>query len=195
MTKGGSNFVRALVMVLPLSMVIGSGINYVWKKTNDIKFKICLIVLPIAITFGYFSLLYYFHYPIHAGENFAYGYKQIADYINSHPGQYQKIVVDPKFGTNYEFVGVPHLYLAYFTHYDPERFLLERKDLPTGLYFSPFEIREINWGAEKPTVKALYISPTANLPANNRGDLLSVKTIYYPDGHAAFEIFEGIAKP
>jgi hypothetical protein len=179
-------------MVVPLSMVIGLGIDYVWKKSKDMKFKIGLIVLPIIITFGYFSLIYYFHYPIHSGENFAYGYKQIAEYINAYSGQYQKIVVDPKFGSNYEFVGVPHLYLAYFTHYDPEKFLLERKDLPTGLYFSPYEIREINWGAEKSAENTLYVTPQSNLPSRSRNDLFSVKTISYPDGQPAFELFEGI---
>jgi 4-amino-4-deoxy-L-arabinose transferase-like glycosyltransferase len=191
LTKGGANFVRALVMVVPMVMVIGLGLNSAWKNIKKTKLKIILVVIPMAISFGYFCLLYYFHYPAHAGENFAYGYRQAAMYINAHPNRYTKIVVDPKFGRDYEFVGVPHLYLAYFTRYDPAKFLKLRKDLPTGLYFEPFEIREINWGGEKGMKKTLYITPESNLPKKGRADLTPVWKIAYPNGETAFELFEG----
>jgi 4-amino-4-deoxy-L-arabinose transferase-like glycosyltransferase len=191
LTKGGANYVRALVIVPPIILVTGLGLKHISDTIKPVWIKIILIAFPSVLLFGYFCLLYFFHYPIHSGLNFEYGYRQAADYINTHTGEYSRIVVDPRFGPNHEYVGVPHLYLAYFTRYNPFLFLQNRRDLPSGLYFSPYEIREINWQAEKTTPKTLYITPASNPPPSVRNDLKEVLKIDNPDETPALGLFTG----
>ena len=122
------------------------------------------------------------------GENFQYGYKQAAEYISQNYNKYDRIVVDPRFGDVNIYVGVPHLYLAYFTRLDPYR-LLERHDTKDGLFFDKYQITSINWNLEKVKPKTLYLVPFDNKP-NSVINLRTVKEIKLPNYKVEFYLLE-----
>lgn len=187
LTIGGTNMVRNLATVLPYSLVIGVGL---YNLKNSIKgFKCRIIVLSIIISFLYFLAIYFYHFPFQMGENFQYGYKQAAEYINNNYEKYDRIIVDPRFGDVNIFVGVPHLYLAYFTRLDPNK-MLTRKDTNMGLYFDKYRISSINWNQEIILPKSLYLIPFDNQPTKNVKNLRTVKEIKLPNYKVEFKLLE-----
>ena len=186
LTIGGTNLVRNLATVLPYSLVIASGIYYL--KRYFTGYKLVLFVGLIMLSFFYFSIIYFYHFPFQMGENFQYGYKQAAEYISQNYNKYDRIVVDPRFGDVNIYVGVPHLYLAYFTRLDPYR-LLERHDTKDGLFFDKYQITSINWNLEKVKPKTLYLVPFDNKP-NSVINLRTVKEIKLPNYKVEFYLLE-----
>jgi hypothetical protein len=187
LTIGGTNMVRNLASVLPYSIVIASGL-YSFRFYLD-ALKVACVSLVILISFGYFLAIYYYHFPFQMGENFQYGYKQAAEYIKNNYDKYDQIVVDPRFGKTNIYVGVPHLYLAYFTNLDPNKMLL-RKDNKDGLFFDKYRISSINWNQELVETKRLYLVPFDNFPSEGNRNLRTVKEIKLPNYIVEFKLFE-----
>lgn len=189
-TIGGPNMIRNLVSVIPYTIVISVGSYGLWNffKEKWIRF----LITPMLVFFSifYFILIYYHNFPISGAEGFQYGYKQVAEYIKTYSQQYQKIVIDPKFGEAHLYDGVPHLYVPYYSYLDPQKFLDERKDLPTGLYFDKYEIRDIFWSNEVITPSTLYVVPNSNLPLPSLiHRLKTVKEIRLPNNRPAFSLY------
>lgn len=187
LTKGGAVWVRDLVSAAPYCVVIGAGICEFIERTKKAKWVRYLGAAAGLSALFNFVILYYFIFPLESGENFQYGYKQAAEVIKNEYGNYEKIVVDPRFGDENLFVGVPHLYLSYFMKLDPN-YLLKRKDNGGGVYFDKFEIREINWNLEKVENKYLYLVPTDNQP-ERINELKVLKEIDLPNGKPEFWLY------
>jgi hypothetical protein len=145
-----------------------------------------------ATSFFYFLVIYFYHFPKENGENFQYGYKQIAIYIKGHYSKYNKIIVDPKFGEGHTFDGVPHLYIPYFVQLPPQYLLNSKSDLQ-GRYFDKFEIRAIRWDNEKLQTEILYVVPSSNRPPSNVANTLkTLLEIKYPNNKLAFVLYEKV---
>lgn len=187
LTIGGTNMVRNLATVVPYSLVISCGLYNLWLYFKG--YKGLLLCLLVTVSFIYFSVIYYYHFPFQMGENFQYGYKQAAEYIKDNYNKYDRIVVDPRFGNVNIYVGVPHLYLAYFTNLDPNKMLL-RKDTSKGLYFDKYQITSINWNQEIIKAKTLYLVPFDNQATSNVKNLRTVKVIKLPNYKVEFILYE-----
>lgn len=191
LTRGGVNQVRELVAVLPYGIIIAAGALTLWQLAKVKKFYRAAFIILTAVSLTYSFLLYYVHFPKASGENFQYGYRQIAGYLNAHPGEYQQIVVDPWFGPAHQYQGVPHLYLSYFTKLDPAKFLKERRETTEGLSYDRYQIRYINWNSEKIAPATLYIVPTSNEPNPDKLKLMSkVFQVNLPDERPAFSLYK-----
>ena len=185
LTRGDPNLGRNLPTLAPYCILIAVGIIIVWKKATLILKA--TIVLSNLFFLLYFLFFYFNHFPVHSGENWQYGYKQIALFTSPLYQKYERIIVDPLFGENNQFVGVPHLYIPYFARLDPNLVLQRSKhNGDIGKYV----IKEIDWSKEKIINNSLYVLPVSNLPSSEQKELTLLKTIYYPNGKAAFEIFE-----
>lgn len=101
-------------------------------------------------------------------ENFQYGYKQIAQYIKLHYNEYEKIVIDPRFGDYSMYSGIPTLYIPYYTKLDGQK-LLQMKNVGNKQLFDKYEIGDINWNLEEKKSGYLYIVPNSNSPTNETG--------------------------
>ena len=55
---------------------------------------------------------------------------------------YERIIIEPRFGSYLQFVGVPHLYFAYFNTLDPQ-LLLNRQADQSGLRFGKYHVKEL----------------------------------------------------
>jgi hypothetical protein len=190
LTIGGTNMVRNLATVLPYSIVIGCGL---YGLKNIFKgYKAIIISGIFLFSFLYFLAIYYYHFPFQMGENFQYGYKQAAEYIKDNYDKYDRIIVDPRFGDVNIYVGVPHLYLAYFTNLDP-KMMLNRRDTDQGLFFDKYQITSVNWNQEQIKEKSLYLVPFDNQPGENSNkNLRTVKEIKLPNYKVEFKLLESI---
>jgi 4-amino-4-deoxy-L-arabinose transferase-like glycosyltransferase len=189
-TQGENNYTRNLVSIAPFTIIIGVGCLEFLKYLRKRKLIYYTWLLLIATAFLYFLAIYFYHYPRENGENFQYGYKQVALYIKGNYSKYEKIVIDQKFGEGYVYDGAPHLYIPYFVQLPPEYLQASRSD-SEGSYFDKFIIKNVNWNKEKPQPKYLYIVPDSNRPpANIAQSLKTLVEIKNPDGKMAFLIYE-----
>jgi len=189
LTIGGPNMVRNLPSVVPYSIAISCALYYFIEIKN--KWILLTFTITSFLSFLYFSIIYYYHFPFQTGENFQYGYKQAALYIKENYNKYEKIVIDPRFGDVNIYVGVTHLYISYFTDLDPVK-LLQRQDTKEGLLFDKYQIKSINWGLETIKQNSLYLVPFDNLPGKSL-NLKTVLEIKLPNHKTEFKLFENIA--
>jgi 4-amino-4-deoxy-L-arabinose transferase-like glycosyltransferase len=188
LTHGGENFVRNLPAVIPYTITIAIGIQILIKK----NLKLSLIISGLSlITFIYFEAIYIFHYPLQKADTFQ-EYKSIAAYLKPIESNYIKIIVDERFGLDNQYVGVPHLYFAYYNYFDP-LFLQKRIYDKYGTYYDNYYVTHINWDLEKIEVGSLYIVPRDNMPnAVVNNNLKLIKEFTNEAGIVSFKIFEGI---
>lgn len=190
LTIGETNIVRNLTSIIPYVIVLSTGSFLIWNNIHNKWVKICVIGLSIIFAFQLVQFYYRF-YPVYSAEGFQYGYKQIARFINKQKVEYSKIIIDPKFGDDHNFDGLPHLYIPYYTNYDPQTFLNQRRDLLSGLYFGKYEIRKVEWDIQELNSDILYITPVSNSPQGSRSaDLKLLDEISLPNGHPAFRIYQ-----
>lgn len=191
LTTGGSQAVRNLPFLAPCVLIIAAGCNefIVWfRKSGAVVISYILLVL---LSLFYFCALYYYFFPKESGENYQYGYEQIAEFIFPRYENYNKIVIDPKFGENYFFDGVPHLYIPYFTSLDPKYLQQRKENDPCGICFAKYEIRGVIWIKEKLQKQVLYIVPYSNrLPEELDNQMKILTEIRLPNNKPAFVIYE-----
>lgn len=185
LTQGGPNFVRNLVSVVPYTIIISIGLLVI-VNFFKFKYKIAVISGILSLSFFYFGVFYFYHFPKNAGENFQYGYKQIAQFIQKHDSEYEKIIIDPRFGDYNLYSGVPHLYISYFTYLDPQ-IMLARQEV-NGLKYGKYEIRDINWNLEVLKKSILYVVPASNLPSSDK-NLYTLLETKLPNQKLAFKLF------
>ena len=190
LTRGGSVYVRNLVTVAPYVILIAIGLMIIWKRFEKIRCGKLILVLTTIWSFGYFLTIYFYHFPKNMGENFQYGYKQVAEYVKGNYTNYSKIVIDPRFGDVNLYAGVPHLYIGYFAQLDP-KILQNRFDKDKWWGFDKFEIRDINWNLEEIKNGYLYVAPFDNKPTETAGKkLITVKEIRLPNQKLELVIYK-----
>lgn len=109
LTKEGVNFERFLMFLLTLNIIIGLGINYLFKK---FAWK---IILPFyGISFLLFMDAYFIHNPA-KNDAWQYGYKEIVRFISPIQHRYQKIYFPQ--GSDQ-----PYIFFLFYQKYPPEKF-------------------------------------------------------------------------
>lgn len=184
LTSGPQSTSRNLVSLIPISIICAAGI-FAFLNTAGRIWKILFISI-LTISFLYFLIIFYYHFPKDHAEGFQYGYKQIALFIKPRYHDFKKIVIDPRFGPVNIYSGVPHLYIPYYTYLDPNK-LAQRKQILQGSSFDKYEIRDINWNEEIER-DTLYIVPASNMPDGS----LKLKNVYeviLPDSKPAFYLY------
>lgn len=184
LTSGPQSTSRNLVSAIPISIISAVG---VWEflKSAKLIWK-AVFVITLAVSFLYFLAIFYYHFPKDHAEGFQYGYKQIALFIKPRYQDFEKIIIDPRFGPANMYSGVPHLYIPYFTYLDPAQ-LAHRKQNIQSSSFDKYEIREINWNGniEK---DILYVVPASN-PPNESLKLNKIYEVILPDQKPAFYLY------
>lgn len=188
-TLGGPNFIRNLVSVIPYTITISLGVNYFfYLNRKKIVPRFILLTLILANFLTFFTV-YSLHFSKENGLGFQYGYREIAQYLKDVYPHFQEIIIDPRFGKNLEFDGVPHLYISYYTKLNPQS-LLARKSDNYGLHFDKYNIRGIDWQKENLQPFTLYIVPYSNtLPEKLSNILRKIKEVRYPNQDPDLEIY------
>jgi endonuclease YncB( thermonuclease family) len=192
LTRGGSVYIRNLVSVVPYAILIAVGSLIIWKWLSKKKFGKILVGTLLTLSFGYFLTTYFYQFPKMMGENFQDGYKQVAEFIKENDQDYDKIIIDPRFGDNNLYAGVPHLYIGYFAKIDP-RIIQNRVYGDKWWGFGKYEIRDINWNLEEIKPNYLYVAPFGNQPENKaKNELTTVEEIKLLNGKPEFYLYEKI---
>ena len=112
---------RALFMIVPLSLIAGAGWYYLWTKRKLIFF----LLTPIYLVFSlYIFDLYFFHSSSIFALEFNDGHKQAVQIIKENPTS--KVVFTDVYGQ-------PYIYYLFYTGYDPKKYQLENDFTSGGL--------------------------------------------------------------
>jgi 4-amino-4-deoxy-L-arabinose transferase-like glycosyltransferase len=188
MTQGEINNWRSLPQLLPIALITASGTIYIWDKVKKNVWIKSLDLSLLFISFMYFFLVYFRHFPLEKAVNYQYGFKQIAMYIDQHYNEFNKVIVDPRFGDrNYYYIGVPNSYIPFYTTLDPVK-VQNARYLFNGIAFDKYEFRSIDWPNEKIIKNYLYVVPYDIVP-NPEYDLKVVDEVLLPNWQPAFKLY------
>jgi len=189
---------RSLTLIPSIHLIVATGIFIFWEKVKVLASlkKLVLIIaglLVVVISLIFYLDLYHFHYPINFSEYWSYGMKEAALYAWSHQKEYEKIVIDPSFGTQGPFtVSTPHLYVYFYGKYDP--WLLQNDPLhgkgenKDSSDFLNFSFRPIYWPTDRFTKNTLFIGSPWSLPPDELLNAKLLQKIYFKNGAIALLI-------
>ena len=124
------------------------------------------------------------------------GSREAVKYALNNKDKYKEIVFDPNRGTEGPFiVSVPHLYILFYSKYDPLTYQNENKQAGMNTFgFDKFTIRHINWLEDKAKAGTLFIGSPWSLTEKElkTGEIL--QRIYLANGNLAFLIVTPKAK-
>lgn len=181
---GSPASVRNLPFIMPTLLIMAAGVKIIFEKSK--KFFWLLIIFGL-VNFGYFMIAYYIHFPKITGDNYQYGYKQALEEIKPIVNDYEWVVVEPRFGEFGQYVGLPRLYLGYWSAFSAWE-MLNRVDESdkVGKYW----IKNVDWNKEDIDKETIYVVSTSNPTVNESINKLSLwRTIYKPDGKSQFLIY------
>jgi 4-amino-4-deoxy-L-arabinose transferase-like glycosyltransferase len=187
-TLGSGNSVRFIPMLVPMIVLVTLGVIRIYKSKYWPKARIILPIV-LGVQLFYFVVNYYVVFPIASAIGYQYGFRQVADYINLHQDEYNKFIIHGNFGPGDIYVGVPHLYVSYFTKADPA-VLQQRTEEDNGFLVGKNLFKTIDWSKEVLAPNRLYFVSEWNKPDEVKLGLNKVGEIHYPNG----EVFRLIYK-
>ncbi|MBU3956783.1 phospholipid carrier-dependent glycosyltransferase [Patescibacteria group bacterium] len=194
LTRGGSHVIRAST-ILPLPQILSAlGVFqltlFIQKRKKTGQILLVAFLLTIFISFFSYLNAYFGSYRQDYSWSWQYGYKEVANYIQSHYNDYDKIFITKKYGE-------PHEFLLFYLKWDPEKY---RSDPYLIRYFktdwywvdsfdkfvfvNDWEISGVR--SQESGARSLLITSPGNYPEG----WSKIKTIDFLDGSSAFEILE-----
>lgn len=185
LTYQAPSALRALAMVIPISILIGSGIYYFFSFFKNKKI-LTLIYLIFILIYGYF-IAYYFdayfvHYPKHYPFAWQYGFDELVPYLEQEKDNYNQIYVTNKYDQ-------PYILFLFYSKYPPQKIQSQIKlttpdqyGFSTVLNYDKYNFEKIDW--DKIPANSLVISSDEIIPQIN-----PQKIINFPNGQPAFKIY------
>lgn len=190
LTYEGVSSVRNLAFLVPMTLIMAGGLIICGQKS---KIWTLIITVLLAFNFLVFALGYYIHFPISSGNGFQYGYKQAWEFIKPNIENYDRVVVENRFGEFGQFSGVPHLYFGYFKAFKVED--MQRRIDNSGTKIGKFEFKYVDWNQEVYTPKTIYIVSVINPRAGSfYNQLKEIGMIRNTDFVPQFLIYETVDK-
>ena len=151
LTNNSQHALRSLNALPVIAILICLAIIFVYQLARNKLFKYLIVALLIT---GYvvgvirFVDIYTIHYPTELSETRSYGWKQMAIYAWEHHTEYDKVYVDPRFGTSGPYTyGVPYMYFLFYSRYDPNLYVNDPLRKTGRSDFANFYITNIDWPA------------------------------------------------
>lgn len=176
--------ITSLGAVRLYELVINLGNRYI--KLFILTFYSVFIAIFLIRAF----LIFMIHFPIQRGEAFMEGTKETVLYALQHKDKYQEIVYDASRGIEAPYiVNIPHMYILFYSQYDPIKFQQEVKDFPIkGAHFDKFTIRPIDWRVDSSKKGTLFIGSPWSLPSEDSEHVKVLRKIYLRNGALALLI-------
>lgn len=188
--------VRSLLILPALLVIVSLGAQRFFEMVIGLSNR--SIKLGLFCLYGFFIILaliqaylvFAVHFPIQRGEDFMEGTKETVLYALDNKDKYQEIVYDPYRGTEAPYiVNIPHMYILFYSQYDPKTFQKEVLDFPKyGAHFDKFTIRPINWREDRSKKGVLFIGSPWSLPTKDLKDGEILQRVYLSNGKLAFLI-------
>ena len=191
LTRDAVHGVRALNMVIPLTIISAVGLNGFINKS---KTKLMIASIFISISLVYYLDAYFIHMPAKFSKHYLYGYKQVMQRINEIKSDYDEIVVKQSFDQ-------PYIFYLFFNNVEPKNYQ-NNIGYIEGVYgdvgkvasFENISFRELNWPLDKETSNTLFIAHEEDFPVYEiyGNSEYKLETINYLDGNPAFLLVEPV---
>lgn len=196
-TRDAPHSLRSLFMIPPLIIISTLGIIGISKYIGKIPklLFISFLVIGGIVNFTFFWQNYSGPYKSGYSWSWQYGYKEVVDFVNLNQDHYGKVVISKKYGE-------PHEFMLFYSKYNPEKYRVDanlvryqRSDwywvdgFDKYLFLNDWEIKEKSnseFVSNKGTGKSLLVTSPGNFPEG----MTKIKTVYFLDGKAAFDILE-----
>ena len=176
---------RALSMVIPLSILIANGIYYSFTLINKSKL-INLVLILFILIYGYFVAYYldsyFLHYPKRFPFAWQYGFDQLVPYLEDQKDKYNQIYITNKYDQ-------PYILFLFYSKYPPQKIQSEIILTPpdnfgfsTVLNYEKYNFQKINWN-DLPS-NSLVVTSDELIPIE------PVKVINFPNGQPGFKIYQ-----
>jgi len=178
---------RALSMVIPITIFISSGIFYLFVLFKNLKSRILNLITIIFIILysycvAYYFDSYFFHYAKRYPFAWQYQFDQLVPYLEVQKYNYQKVYITDKYDQ-------PYILFLFFSKYSPQNIQSQIKltqpdkyGFSTVLSYDNYHFGKINWD-QIPNV-SLVVASDENIPQD------PVKIIYFSNGQPAFKIYQ-----
>ena len=176
---------RALAMVIPVSILISAGIYYFFSLLSKNKFsKIITIIFILLYSYSiaYYFDAYFLHYAKRYPFAWQYQFDQVIPFAESQKQNYADIYVTNKYDQ-------PYILFLFFSQYPPEeiqkQIQLSSPDkfgFSTVLKYDNYHFDKINW--DQIPNNSLVIASDELIPKN------PIKIINFSNGQPAFKIYQ-----
>ena len=176
---------RALPMVIPLTIFISCGIYYFFSLIHESKIMNLIFILFILVysySIAYYFDSYFFHYAKRYPFAWQYQFDQLVPYLETQKNKYQNIYITDKYDQ-------PYILFLFFSKYPPQKIqsqiTLTQPDkygFSTVLSYDNYHFGKINW-SQIPD-DSLVITSDEDIPQE------PFKTIYFSNGQPAFKIYQ-----
>ena len=185
---------RALPMVIPITIFISCGIYYFFVLFKNLKPArptggsriLNLIKIIFIVFYGYFIAYYFDSYFLHYAKRYPfawqYQFDQLVPYIESQKDKYQNVYITNKYDQ-------PYILFLFFSQYSPEKIQSQIKLTPPDKYgfstvlgYDNYHFEKINW-SNIPS-GSLVVASDEEISASPE------KIIYFSNGQAAFKIYQ-----
>ena len=187
---------RTLLMIPAVIAILALGFSHFLTFVSNIRkgyFKFLFSVLYVFVSITLLTqafLIFAVHFPIQRGEAFMEGTKEAVAYALSYKDQYKEIVFDPYRWIEAPYiVGLPYMYLLFYSQYDPAIYQEEAKRRGEELFgWNKFTIRRIYWPQDRLAKDTLFIGSPWSLPEKDIKEEQILRKVYLSIGDLAFLI-------
>jgi len=175
---------RSLPMVIPISILIASGIYFFFTLIKNKKLlKVISVIFIIIYTYfiAYYLDSYFVHYAKRYPFAWQYGFDQLVPYLEQEKTNYNQVYVTNKYDQ-------PYILFLFYSKYPPQLIQKEIKLTPpdnfgfsTVLNYDKYHFQKINWN-EIPS-KSLVVTSDEIVPIE------PIKIINFPNGQPGFKIY------
>jgi len=179
--------VRSFFMTIPLGIISGMGIFYLWNKNKLITM---LVSLAYLLATFYTYDIYFNHSQKFLAKEYNFGYKQAMEVVNRYPGS-RVIMTD--------VLGQPYIYYLFHSKYSPAKYQelnhfvdggvdVGKVDRIDNVEFRQFSTQDVL--TYKDTV---FVGMVGNIPDDfdySSPVIEEYKVVNYPDGSSLFRIIK-----
>lgn len=197
LTRDSVHGVRALNLVIPISIVLGIGLSTACKFIKSLPIQSIklagygvLVLLFVYSMFLYLDAYYVQNAHVNA-ENYFYGYRETVYEL-------QKLKGDKSVVFNQSF-DQPYIFFLFYNKYDPAAFQKTNNyqegingDVGFVTKLGDIDFRPINWALDKQLENTLIVGRPEAFPMEeiSKPEDYNVVSVLYPNGNDAFLIVE-----
>lgn len=177
--------VRALSMVVPLTLIIAFGFVGLLRLIKIRRTKIILGILLLCILgfeFGRYLESYYVHYPKRYPLSWGYGFSEMVEKLGKYENSVDKVIITDRYDQ-------PYILTLFYKKYDPVRYqpqavLSERDKFNFGTVraFDKYEFHSITLEEIKNSPNILFIATPEEVGEN----VNIIDSVDFPNGEKAF---------
>lgn len=189
MTYQTPHALRALNMVVPLTLIMGYGL---WVMGNFLRGRVRYLLLGAIVVLLSFEIIhylesYYIHYPKRYPLAWEYGFKEMTAKLEQYQNGYNQVVITDRYDQ-------PYILVLFYRKYDPSKYqpqavLSERDKFNFGTVrsFDKYEFRSIKSEEVRSNSGTLFIGTSQEIPE----DAKIIDRVNFPNNDPAFVFAEG----